>query len=81
MVAPSTVWEILAAAGVDLAPHRATVTWAGFMRSQAVVVLAIDFIETVTLTGARQYLLAAVHHVGRRVRILGTTAHPTHMPG
>jgi hypothetical protein len=38
----------------------------------------MDFIETVTLTGARQYILAAVHHASRRVRILGTTAHPTH---
>jgi transposase InsO family protein len=54
------------------------VTWAAFLRSQAKVVLAMDFIETVTLTGARQYILAAVHHAGRRVRVLGTTAHPTH---
>ncbi|MDX8056195.1 integrase core domain-containing protein [Lentzea sp. BCCO 10_0798] len=77
-VAPSTVWEILKAAGIDTAPHRPTVTWAEFLRSQAEVVLAMDFIETVTLTGARQYILAAVHHAGRRVRILGTTAHPTH---
>ena len=77
-VAPSTVWEIRKAAGVDPAPHRATVTWAEFLRSQAEVVLAMDFIETVTLTGARQYILAAIHHAGRRVRILGTTAHPTH---
>jgi putative transposase len=23
-------------------------------------------------------LLAAIHHAGRRVRILGATAHPTH---
>jgi transposase InsO family protein len=77
-VAPSTVWEILTAAGIDPAPRRATVTWAEFLRSQAEVVLAMDFIETVTLTGARQYILAAVHHAGRRVRVLGTTAHPTH---
>jgi transposase InsO family protein len=76
-VAASTVWEILKAAGVDPAPHRATVTWAEFLRSQAEAVLAMDFIETVTLTGARQYILAAVHHAGRRVRVLGTTAHPT----
>jgi hypothetical protein len=25
-----------------------------------------------------RYILAAIHHTGRRVRILGTTAHPTH---
>jgi transposase len=77
-IAASTVWEILKTAGVDPAPHRTTVTWANFLRSQAEAILAIDFIETVTLTGVRQYILAAIHHAGRRVRILGTTAHPTH---
>ncbi|MFC5673659.1 hypothetical protein [Streptomyces incanus] len=37
----------------------------------------MDFIETVTLTGQRQYVLAAIEHATRRVRILGTTAHPS----
>jgi hypothetical protein len=39
-------------------------------------ILAMDFIETVTLTGQRQYILAAIHQASQRVRILGTTAHP-----
>ena len=55
-VAASTVWEILKAAGVDPAPHRATVTWVGFLRSQTEAVLAMDFIETgiaTVLTGVR----------------------------
>jgi len=72
------VWEILTSAGVDPAPRRATVTWAEFLRSQAEAVLAMDFIETVTLTRVRQYILAVAHHAGRRVHILGTTGHPTH---
>ncbi|RAS57882.1 integrase-like protein [Lentzea atacamensis] len=38
----------------------------------------MDFVETVTLTGQRQYILAAIHHASRRVWILGATAHPTH---
>lgn len=38
----------------------------------------MDFIETITLTGQRQYILAAIHHADRRIRVLGTTAHPTH---
>jgi transposase InsO family protein len=77
-VAPSTVWEILKAEGIDPAPHRATVTWAAFLRSQAEAILAMDFIETVTLSAQRQYILAAIHHANRQVRVLGTTAHPTH---
>jgi transposase len=77
-IAPSTVWEILKTAGIDPAPHRVTATRTDFVCSQAEAILAMDFIETVTLTGTRQYILAAIHHAGRRVRILGTTAHPTH---
>jgi transposase len=77
-VAPSTVWEILRAEGIDPAPHRATMTWTAFLRSQAEAILAMDFIETVTVSGQRQYILPAIHHTNRRVRMLGTTAHPTH---
>ena len=47
------------------------------MRSQADALLACDFIETVTLTGQRQYILAIIEHATRRVRMLGTAAHPT----
>ncbi|MEU1393093.1 MULTISPECIES: integrase core domain-containing protein [unclassified Nonomuraea] len=75
-VAPSTVWEILQQAGLAPAPERATTTWAAFLRSQADALLACDFIETSTLSGQRQYVLAAIEHATRRVRVLGTTAHP-----
>jgi putative transposase len=76
-VAASTVWEILKTEGIDPAPDRAATTWADFLRSQADALLACDFIETVTLTGRRQYILAVIEHATRRIRILGTTAHPT----
>ncbi|WP_326634271.1 integrase core domain-containing protein [Nonomuraea fuscirosea] len=76
-VAPSTVWEILKQAGLDPAPERASTTWADFLRSQADAVLACDFIETVTLSGQRQYIPAVIEHATRRVRVLGTTAHPS----
>nr|WP_241755323.1 integrase core domain-containing protein [Actinomadura sp. RB99] len=75
-VAPSTVWKILKDAGVDPAPERSAVTWASFLRSQAKALLACDFLETVTLTGARMYVLAVIEHHTRRVRVLGATAHP-----
>ncbi|GAA2412698.1 hypothetical protein GCM10010404_83300 [Nonomuraea africana] len=62
---------------LDPAPERASTTWTAFLRSQAEALLACDFIETVTLNGQRQYILAVIEHASRRVRVLGTTAHPT----
>jgi transposase InsO family protein len=76
-VAASTVWEILREAGVDPSPDRTATTWATLLRSQADALLAADFIETVTLTGMRMYILAVIEHATRRVRVLGATAHPT----
>jgi hypothetical protein len=60
-----------------LAAGGATTTWTDFLRSQANALLAADFIETVTLTGTRMYVLAVIEHASRRIRILGATAHPT----
>jgi hypothetical protein len=76
-VAASTVWEILKDAGVEPAPERTSSTWAAFLRSQAHVIIAADFFETTTLSGARLSVLAVIEHATRRVRILGVTAHPT----
>jgi transposase InsO family protein len=76
-IAASTVWEILKDADVDPAPNRTSDGWATFLRSQAEAILAADFFETVTLTGARIYVLAVIEHATRRVRILGATPHPT----
>ena len=76
-VAASTVWEILRDAGIGPAPERSSTTWAGFLRSQAEGLLACDFFETVTLSGARLHVLAVIEHASRRIRILGATAHPT----
>jgi transposase InsO family protein len=76
-VAASTVWQLLRDAGVDPSPDRAATTWSAFLRSQAHALLAADFIETVTITGARMYILAIIEHTTRRIRILGATPHPT----
>ncbi|MGW7006275.1 integrase core domain-containing protein, partial [Streptomyces sp. NPDC054933] len=75
-VAPSTVWEILQAHGIDPAPERDRPTWAGFLRGQARAILACDFF-TAPLNGATVYIFAVIEHANRRVRILGATAHPT----
>lgn len=74
-VAASTIWEILRETGIDPAHDRAATTWTQFLRSQAQALLATDFIETITLTGTRMYILAVIEHASRRV--LGATAHPT----
>ncbi|MEV5706392.1 hypothetical protein [Actinoallomurus sp. NPDC052274] len=76
-MAASTVCEILREAGIDPAPERASSTWAGFLHSQAEALLACDFFETVTLSGARMYVFAVIEHASRRIRILGATAHLT----
>jgi putative transposase len=76
-VAASTVWQILSDADIDPAPERASSTWAQVLRSQAEVLLACGFFETVTLTGVRMYVLAVIEHASRRIRILGATPHPT----
>jgi putative transposase len=64
-------------AGIDPASEHAIESWATFLRCQAEAILAVDFFETVTLTGARLDVLAVIEHATRRVRILGATAHPT----
>jgi putative transposase len=80
-MAASTVWEILREAGIHPAPERASSTWAEFLRSQADALLACDFLETATLTGARMYVFAVIEHASRRIRILGATAHPDRLLG
>ena len=75
-VAPSTVWRILKSAGISPAPRRDGPGWAEFLRSQAQGVLALDFFTADLLNGTKAYVLAAIEHGTRRVRILGATGHP-----
>ncbi|MGH3628536.1 MAG: hypothetical protein ACRDRL_14015 [Sciscionella sp.] len=66
-VAPSTVWEILKNHGIQPAPHRDHLTWAGFVRGQARALLAADFFEARTLTGTRLFVFAVIEHATRRI--------------
>ena len=75
-VAPSTVWQILKSAGIDPAPRRDGPGWAEFLRSQAQGILALDFFTAGLLNGTKVYVLAAIEHGTRRIRILGATEHP-----
>lgn len=76
-VAAFPVWEMLKQAGIDPVPQRACSTWAEFLRSQAHALLVCDFLETVTLSGARMSVFAVIEYAHRRIRVLGATAHPT----
>jgi putative transposase len=75
-VAPSTVWQILKNAGIDPAPRRDGSGWAGFLRSQAQGILALDFFTADLLNGTKVCVLAVIEHGTRRIRILGATEHP-----
>src|ERR1035441_10826023 len=76
-VAPSTVWEILHAAGIDPAPRRSGPTWRQFLNSQAAGILAVDFLHVDTVLLKRLYVLVFIEHGTRRMHLGGVTAHPT----
>jgi putative transposase len=76
-VAPSTVWEILRAAGVDPAPRRSGRTWRQFLRTQAAGILAVDFLHVDTVLWKRLYVLVFIEHGTRRIHLGGVTANPT----
>ena len=76
-VAPSTVWEILRAAGIDPAPRRSGPTWRQFLHVQAAGILAVDFLHVDTVLLRRLYVLVFIEHGTRRMHLGGVTAHPT----
>ena len=76
-VAPSTVWEILHAAGIDPAPRRAGPTWRQFLHAQAAGILAVDFLHVDTVLLKRIYVLVFIEHGTRRMHLAGVTANPT----
>lgn len=75
-VAPSTVHEILRAAGIDPAPRRNGPTWRQFPRAQATGILAADFLHADTVALTRLHVLVLIEHGTRRMHIGGVTAHP-----
>jgi putative transposase len=76
-VAPSTVWEILRAAGIDPAPRRSGPTWRQFLRAQAAGIVAVDFLHVDTVLLRRIYVLVFIEHGTRRMYLGGVTAHPS----
>ena len=76
-VAPSTIWEILHAAGIDPAPRRTGPTWRQFLHAQATGILAVDFLHVDTVLLKRIYVLVFIEHATRRMHLGGVTASPT----
>jgi hypothetical protein len=76
-VSPSTVWQILHAAGVDPAPRRSGPGWRQFLRAQAAGIVAVDFLHVDTVLLKRIYVLVFIEHGTRRIHIGGITANPT----
>jgi transposase InsO family protein len=76
-VTPSTVWEILRAAGIDSAPRRSGPTWRQFLRTQAAGILAVDFQHAGTVLFKRLYVLVFIEHGTRRMHLGGVSAHPS----
>jgi len=76
-VAPSTVYEILRAAGIDPAPRRDGLAWRQFLHAQAAGILAADSLHVDTVALTRLYVLVFVEHGTRRMHLGGVTAHPT----
>jgi transposase len=75
-VAPPAVWRILKSAGLGPAPRRDGPGWAGFLRSGARAMLALDFFTAGLLNGSKVYVLAVTGHGTRRIRVLGATENP-----
>ena len=76
-VAPSTIWQLLKAAGIDPAPQRAAASWKQFLSAQAKTIAAVDFFHVDTVFLRRLYVLFVIEHHRRRVHLAGVTAHPT----
>ncbi len=76
-IAPSTIYEILRAAGIDPAPRRDGPTWRQFLHAQAAGILAVNFLHVDTVALTRLYVLVFIEHGTRRMHIGGITAHPT----
>jgi len=77
VIAASTVWKILRAAGIEPAPRRTGPTWKQFLSAPAHTIRAIDFAHVDTVFLQRLYALVVIEHDTRCVHIAGITAQPT----
>src|SRR6202167_1419107 len=76
-VAPSTVWRILHAAGIDPAPRRSGPSWRQFLHAQAAGIVAVDFLHVDTVLLKRIHVLVFIEHGSRRMHLGGVTTNAT----
>ncbi|MFC9612342.1 hypothetical protein [Streptomyces sp. NPDC056938] len=74
---PSTLGEILHAAGIAPAPQHSGPTWRQFLTAQAHGIIVADFLHLNTISLKRLYALIFIEHGTRRVHLADVTAHPT----
>ena len=75
-LAPSTVGEILHAAGIDPVPRRSGPGWRQFLHAQAAGIVAVDFLHVDTVLLRRPHVLVFIEHGTRRMHLGGVTANP-----
>ncbi|MGH3452703.1 MAG: integrase core domain-containing protein [Haloechinothrix sp.] len=75
-VSATKIRTLLRGNGLGPAPRRDGPTWSEFLRSQARVILALDFFTVETLMLRTLYVLFAIQLCSRRVYILGVTKNP-----
>ena len=75
-VAPSSVCEILHAAGARPAPRRSDRIWRQFLRTQTAGILAVGFLPAGTVLLNRLYVLVFIEHGTRRMHLGDVTASP-----
>ena len=74
--APSTIWQILHAAGIDPSPRRPGPAWRQFRHAQAAGILAAGVVPAGTVLRRRLQVLVFTEHGTRRRHAGGVTANP-----